>query len=59
MANCECCNNLGSSPKFQFLLSIVVVFLFIVVGVYGIAIIDMMNVPDDDYGAYKIGRAHV
>eukprot|EP00438_Fugacium_kawagutii_P030922 Skav202924 [mRNA] locus=scaffold1565:280297:281438:- [translate_table: standard] len=53
MAKCECCNNLGSSPKFQFVLSIAVLLLFIVVGVYGIAIINLMNMPLYGYGEYN------
>lgn len=43
MANCECCNSLGSSPKIQLLLSIVIVLLFIVLGYFGISIIQLAN----------------
>ena len=48
---CECCNSLGSSPKFQLLLNVSVVILFILLGVYGIATINVSNYefndPDD------------
>lgn len=55
MANCESCNSLGSSPKFQLLLSVVVVLLFIVGGVYGIALIDdVMNFSVYDYAGYPL-----
>ena len=52
MANCECCNSLGSSPAFQLLLSIAVVTLFLLIGIYGISIIILSNPPvtnEDDW----------
>ncbi|CAL1141650.1 unnamed protein product [Cladocopium goreaui] len=43
MADCNCCNSLGSSPAFQLLLSIAVVILFLLIGIYGISIIILSN----------------
>lgn len=43
MAGCNCCNSLGSSPAFQLLLSIAVVILFLLIGIYGISIIILSN----------------
>lgn len=43
MAGCTCCNSLGSSPAFQLLLSIAVVTLFLLIGIYGISVIIISN----------------
>ena len=43
MANCACCNNLGSSSKFQLLLTLSTGILFILLGIYGIALILLVN----------------
>ena len=43
MANCACCNNLGSSSKFQLLLTLSTGILFILLGIYGITLILLVN----------------
>eukprot|EP00438_Fugacium_kawagutii_P034679 Skav219066 [mRNA] locus=scaffold1033:122380:123107:- [translate_table: standard] len=58
MANCPCCNNLGSSPKFQLLLSIAILLLVIPLGIWGITVLIAVSIENsapsyyDDYDAY-------
>ena len=43
MGDCKCCNDLGSSPKCQLFNTICVTVLFVILGVYGISIINYNN----------------
>eukprot|EP00438_Fugacium_kawagutii_P004706 Skav217786 [mRNA] locus=scaffold1782:269490:269747:- [translate_table: standard] len=53
MAKCECCNCLGSSRIFQVLLSIALFLLFIVVGVFGISMINILNFDSEIYASWE------
>eukprot|EP00438_Fugacium_kawagutii_P004708 Skav217788 [mRNA] locus=scaffold1782:271937:276547:- [translate_table: standard] len=52
MAKCECCNCLGSSRIFQVLLSISLFLLFIVVGVFGISMINLTSFDSSKLGPW-------
>ena len=43
MGDCKCCNDLGSSPKFQLFITIAITVLFVLLGVYSYSVIDELN----------------
>ena len=48
----EGCNSLGSSPKFQLLLNVTVIILFILLGVWGIFVTYVKNLEGRDFGDF-------
>ena len=48
MGECKCCNDLGSSPKYQLFVTICTAVLVILLGVYGISITSMKNAETYD-----------
>ena len=48
MGECKCCNDLGSSPKYQLCLTITVGILFLIVSLYGIALVVFVNADFSD-----------
>ena len=48
MGECKCCNDLGSSPKYQLFLTICIAFFLIPLGVYGISIINFTVAECED-----------
>ena len=50
MGECKCCNDLGSSPKYQLFVTISIALFLIPLGVYGISIINISHSCGDwDY----------
>ena len=50
MGECKCCNDLGSSPKYQLFVTICIALFLIPLGVYGISIINYNNVECGGWG---------
>ena len=48
----EACNSLGSSPKFQLLLNVTLIILFILLGVWGIFVTYVKNLEGRDFGDF-------